>query len=249
MADDDAFELHGADRASSMLITCEHASPALPAPLVLAEADRPWFETHWAFDIGAATVARRLADRRQCTAILSKFSRLVCDPNRDATNPTWIRTEIEGHPLSFNQDIDAAERERRRLSYHDPYHAVIDRLLGQRIPSGADIPLLSIHSFTPVYAGEDRSMELGILFDRYAPIAERLAGELRREGFVTALNAPYSGMDGVIFAAQRHGTAHNVVYLEIEVRQDLIADEAEAEVVADRIGEALDRLKLRARPR
>ena len=246
---DDAFEIHGVGRTSSMVITCEHASPAIPAPLVAEAADLPWLETHWAYDIGAATVSRRLADRRECVAVLSTFSRLVCDPNRDATDPTWIRTEVEGHALGFNQGVDAAERERRRTHYHDPYHAVIDELLAQRTPSGADVPLLSIHSFTPVYEGEDRSMEVGILFDRYQPIAERLALELGREGFTTALNAPYSGMDGLIFAAQRHGQAHNVVYLELEVRQDLIGDEASAIAVADRIGAALDRLQVRQRPR
>lgn len=232
-----------------MLVTCEHASAAVPPPLSPSADDAPWLETHWAYDIGAASVARRLADLAGSVAVLARFSRLVCDANRDVGDPTWIRASVDGHALSFNHAIDEAERERRHSCYHAPYHAEIDRLLRERTPSGADVLLLSIHSFTPVYEGEDRSMEVGVLFDRHAPIAERLEVELRREGFATALNAPYSGMDGLIFAAQRHGVAHNVVYLELEVRQDLIADHAAAVATADRIAAALDRLRVRAGPR
>ena len=245
----EGFEIHGEGRTGPMVITCEHASNALPPPLSASASDRAWLETHWGHDIGAASVARRLADRSGSVAVLATFSRLVCDPNRDPGNPTWIRTEIEGQPLSFNQGLDAAERTRREQLYQRPYHAAIDGLLRARTPAGGDVLLFSVHSFTPEYQGEDRSMELGLLFDRYAPIAARFEGYLRDEGFATALNAPYSGMDGMIFAAQRHGVEHNVVYLELEIRQDLLVDESSALAVADRIGRALDRLQLRSQPR
>ncbi|NVB39000.1 N-formylglutamate amidohydrolase [Pseudenhygromyxa sp. WMMC2535] len=245
----DAFEIHGEGREGPMVITCEHASARVPAPLSTSDSDRAWLETHWGYDIGAATVARRLADRSGSVAVLARYSRLVCDPNRDTDDPTWIRTHVEGQPLSFNQDLDAEERDRRARRHHAPYHAAVDRLLAQRLPRGGDVLLFSVHSFTPVFAGAVRPMELGVLFDRHAAVAERFAGLLDEQGFHTALNEPYSGMDGVIFAAQHHGAAHDVVYLELEVRQDLISDAAAAIAVADRVGAALERLRLRTKSR
>ena len=65
-------------------------------------------------------------------------------------------------------------------------------------------------------------MEIGVLFDSYDAVAQRLAEQFELQGFVTALNEPYSGLKGMMTVARRHGTAHGVIYLELELRQDLI---------------------------
>ncbi len=59
------------------------------------------------------------------------------------------------------------------------------------------------------------------------------------EGFAVELNAPYSGFDGLIYSARRHGLEHGIEYLELEVRQDLIDTPAAAERVGLRIARAL----------
>jgi predicted N-formylglutamate amidohydrolase len=82
--------------------------------------------------------------------------------------------------------------------------------------------LLSVHSFTPIWNGRMRAMDMGVLFDKFEPIAQRLAEELTKEGFQTALNEPYSALDGLNYAVSRHGTAHGLVYLELEMNQSLI---------------------------
>ena len=102
----------------------------------------------------------------------------------------------------------------------------------------------AIHSFTPVYLGQSRPMEVGVLFDAYHEAAWRLEGALAEAGFATALNAPYSGMDGLIYSARRHGRAHGLVYLELEVRQDLIDTPARAAAVAERLAPALHTLQV-----
>ena len=130
---------------------------------------------------------------------------------------------VQGHAFSFNRGVDGAERERRRARYFDPYHAAIDRALAARAASGTEVRLCSIHSFTPVYDGCARPMEVGVLFDDHEAHAERLVGALAGEGFAVARNEPYSGFAGLIYSARRHGRAHGVVYLELEVRNDLIA--------------------------
>jgi predicted N-formylglutamate amidohydrolase len=239
-----AYEICGDPAAAGpLVITCEHASAQIPEPLRASPADRPWLVTHWALDIGAATVARELVRLSGSMGLLARASRLICDLNRPPDHPEWILREIEGHELSFNQALGPAERERRRLTYFMPYHQAVDVLLSERLTRGPLSQLLTIHSFTPKLGDEVRTMELGLLFDeQHVQRANKLASLLRHEGFVSALNEPYDGFDGVsIYSVWRHGTAHGVPYIEIEVRQDLIGTPARARAVAGRIWPALER--------
>lgn len=232
-----------------LVVTCEHASRRVPAPLVTSAEDARWLDTHWGWDIGAAALTRELVTRKSCCAVLARFSRLVCDANRAVGDDTFIRREIEGDTLSFNRDLTEAEIARRIDAYHAPYHALVDQCLGERVARGGDVVLFSIHSFTPVFDGQRREMEMGVLFDRFEPIAQRFAGHLTDVGFRTALNAPYSGKDGMMYAMSLHGQSHGVVYLELEVRQDLLSTPADIADVADRLCDALTALQVRVTER
>jgi predicted N-formylglutamate amidohydrolase len=220
------------------VFTCEHASNALPE-WEPAEPDRALLADHWGWDVGAADLTRALARLTGSCAVLSRFSRLVCDPNRHPDEASFVVEAIDGEPVSFNQGMDAAERRRRRERYFDPYHDAIDRSVRARRALGTPVRLCAVHSFTPVFLGRARPMEVGVLFDAHDLHAWRLEGALADQGFETALNAPYSGFDGLVYSAQRHGRAHDLVYLELEVRQDLVDTREKAEAVARRIACAL----------
>jgi len=220
------------------VFTCEHATRLLPE-WEPEPADLPLLEDHWGWDVGAADLARALIPATGSCGVLSRFSRLVCDPNRDPCEPSFVVEEVDGHRFSFNRALTDEERVRRRERYHDPYHEAIDRTLRQRLEVGTPVRLCSIHSFTPTYLGRVRPMEVGVLFDAHDEAAWRLEGALAEQGFECVLNAPYSGYDGLIYAAQRHGRAHDLVYLELEVRQDLIDTARAAHAVGSRITRAL----------
>lgn len=232
-----------------MLVTCEHASARIPRPLTTVDEDLGWLETHWAIDLGAAQVAREIIQRSKSMGILARFSRLVCDVNRPPEHPDWIREELEGYPLSFNRTVDAAEHQRREETYWHPYHDSIDRVMTERLALGADVVLLSIHSFTPEFEDVHRSMEIGILYDSHEAVAVRLGKLFEADGFRTALNEPYSGREGMCFAAHRHGETHGVLYLELEVRQDLIDSVPKARLIGRRIADVMMRLGVRERRR
>jgi predicted N-formylglutamate amidohydrolase len=221
------------------VFSCEHATNELPEWEPLA-SERETLAAHWGWDIGAADLTRALAEQTGSCAVLSRFSRLVCDPNRDPQEPSFVLDAIDGVPLSWNRDVDSAERRRREARYFDPYHDAIDHTLARRRALGSEPRLCSIHSFTPVYLGLARPMEVGVLFDAWDEHAWRLEGALAAEGFAAVLNAPYSGLDGLIYSANRHGRAHGLVYLELEVRQDLIDEPAKVRSVALRIARALE---------
>jgi len=229
------------------VFTCEHATNLLPEWEPEA-GERATLAAHWGWDIGAADLTRELARLTGSCAVLSRFSRLVCDPNRDPQEPSFVVPAIDGVPLSWNRAVDAAERRRRTDRYFDPYHEAIDRALRTRVAAGGEVRLCSIHSFTPVYLGQSRPMEVGVLFDSWDEHAWRLQGALAAEGFAARQNAPYSGLDGLIYAASRHGRAHGLVYLELEVRQDLIDEPAKVGTVASRIARALDSFRPPAAP-
>jgi len=234
----DAYEIAGDPAAGPLLFTCEHAARRLPE-WEAEPADLPLLEDHWGWDVGAAELTRELARRCGSGALLSRFSRLVCDPNRAPDEPSFVVREVAGHALSWNRAVDDAERARRRARYFEPYHAAIDRALANRAAAGPEVRLCSIHSFAPVFDGRARAMEVGVLYDDHEPHAHCLADALALEGFAVAHNEPYSGFAGLIYSARRHGRAHGVVYLELEVRNDLIAAPEKARAVAERIARAL----------
>jgi len=241
----EAFEiLRG--REAPFLFTCEHASNRVPAPLTTADADRQWLESHWGWDIGIPPMARAMLERLGGSAVLARFSRLVCDPNRRPDAETLIRTHIHDEPLSFNRGLHAGERQRRLDALHGPYHGAVHAEATRLAP--ADPLLLSLHSFTPELDGAVRPMELGVLFHEWEPQARDLRDRLAGAGFSVALNEPYSGRGGLIYAIRRHGLTHDRVFLELEVRQDLLADEGRARQVGARVAEALAGWRWRAGP-
>lgn len=224
---DDAFEVRPGD--GGLLLTCEHASARLPAGWRWPERDARLHGTHWTFDLGAAELTHELSTSLRSAAVLSTFTRLLVDPNRADHDPSLFRTHADGLPVELNARLDDSEIRRRLERYWSRYHEAVDR---EAARTSAPV-LLSVHTFTPVYEGAPRAMEVGVLFDREETLAESLAETLRAEGFVVAMNEPYSGKEGLMYAAERHAGAHGKHALELEVRQDLaVRPEVRARVVA-----------------
>lgn len=214
--------------SAPVFLTCEHASQELPPPFSWPEDDAWLVDTHWAYDLGAAQLTRELARELGAGAVLSRFSRLLIDPNRSEDARDAIRATAEGRTIFLNRDIDESER-LRRLEMARAYHAAIDEALS----SDAAPIVLSIHTFTPLYEGVRRTVEVGVLFDEEDALAERVRDTLAQHGFHALLNEPYSGKLGLIYSADRHARRHGRRALELELRQDLACDaEARARLIA-----------------
>ena len=109
----------------------------------------------------------------------------------------------------------------------------ISALLDRRTAHGVKSSLISIHSFTPVYKGKPRSVELGILHDRDAALSSRLI-----KGFPNVdarLNEPYGPKDGVLHSLNMHGFARGLQHAMIEIRNDLITAERGQDEWAQRL--------------
>jgi predicted N-formylglutamate amidohydrolase len=199
-----------------LLLLCEHASNALVDGVAAGPGDDRILASHWGWDPGAAALTEWLADALGCPAVLSACSRLQVDVNRPLTAPDLHREHAEGHALTFNRALTPVQVAARRALWHDYHHAV-----EQQIAASQPVVLVSIHSFTRVYLDQVRTLELGVLFDHpNAARARRFARHV--PSLKVEMNAPYSGMDGMIFSVHRHGVAAGVAYLELELRNDLL---------------------------
>jgi predicted N-formylglutamate amidohydrolase len=221
-----------------LLFVCDHASNALP-PGALG-LDPVLLSTHIAYDIGAASVTRTLAGTYGAPAVLGAWSRLLIDLNRGPDDPTLVMKLSDGSIIPGNvlgnRDADAAEVARRIQAYHAPYHAAIAAAL-DRI--GNDAVIVSMHSFTPAWKGRPRPWEVGVLYDRDTRLAAPLMTRLAEAGFVVGDNEPYSGaLEGDTL--WQHGTMRGLPHVLIEMRQDLVASDEQAQAFASRLKPVLD---------
>ena len=223
---------------SPLVITCEHASRRLPAGIPrtgLAEL----LACHRGWDIGVWEVAREVSRRLAATAIGGRYSRLFVDLNRDPSDPTLMLTEVDGRPVPINRRLTPREAGRRVRLAHAPYHAEIDRQMARRSAARVSPLLISFHSFTPVLNPARRRFDVGVLFADHAPLARRLGAALVRQGFSLRFNRPYSGLEGLIYAAARHGSFHRVPYLELEFNQKLLGTPPRCRIVGARAAGAI----------
>lgn len=243
------FEVIGRNRTSPWLLTCDHASNAVPptvsdGDLGLSAAN---MGRHIAYDIGADGVTRWLSRLLNAPAILCKFSRLVIDPNRGEEDPTLLMQVSDGTVIEGNRRLSEEERKRRLNCFYRPYHAEISSLIAE---SAEQTVYVAIHSFTPSLNGrQTRPWDIGVLYsdkdERFArPLIERLEKE---SDLCIGRNEPYSGAlhgDSVDRHALRTGRPNAL----IEFRHDLIetkdAQRAWAERVAPILAEALECMEL-----
>lgn len=218
----EAVEEIDGDFDGRLVFTCEHASAHLPEPWRWPEEDRWVVDTHWASDIGAAAFTRRVAQLMNAPAVLSRFSRLLIDPNRPLDSDTLFRQNADGRTVHLNEALLDAERARRIDRFYHPYHAAVSAMVER---SRGDT-VFSIHTFTDTYEGDARVLELGVLFDHDEEPAQRLVRHLEAAGFHALANEPWSGKAGLAYSPVRHAREFGRRALEIEARQDLIVDES-----------------------
>jgi predicted N-formylglutamate amidohydrolase len=242
----EAFLLEGEDgpavlvndggRSSHVLI-CEHASNLLPkalGSLGLSDSD---LQRHIAWDIGAAQVARRLSRLMDAPLVLQRYSRLAYDCNRPPDAADAMPEISETTPIPGNRNLSPADKMARVGEIYRPFHAAVADLLDRRATDGVRSLVVTVHSFTPVYKGQRRDVELGILHDRDTRLSATLITSF--SGVDARLNQPYDPKQGVFHTLTMHAAARGLPHVMIEIRNDLIADERGQSEWAERLSAAL----------
>ena len=234
--------------ASPFLFTCDHYGRLLPEKLGNLGLPERELSRHIAYDIGIAGVAEQLAALVDAHLIAQRYSRLVIDCNRPLEAASSIPRLSEATIIPGNEALAAHEIAPRRREIFDPYHkriaAVIDRRLGEKRPT----VLVSLHSFTPVYAGVARPWHIGTLYHHDTTLPPLLLRALRAEGdLVVGDNEPYAVSDVTDYTIPVHGEARGLINSGIEIRQDLIADQSGQQQWAVRLARILNEIEAQLR--
>ncbi|MBV7565823.1 N-formylglutamate amidohydrolase [Pseudomonas sp. PDM27] len=206
----------------AVILVCEHASAFIPPELdglgLTDEAARQ----HIAWDIGALALAESLSEALGATLISANYSRLLIDLNRplEALDSIPVRSEI--YDVLGNQRLDGATRQYRQERLFKPFHQKLSELIDARLAMGREVRVIGVHSFTPVYHGQPRAVEVGILFDRAHTYAHTLIQGLAAHDLKVAANEPYEINPLEDMTVPFHGDQRGINAALIEVRNDLL---------------------------
>lgn len=238
----ESFEITRFGADTPLLFICDHATNIVPSfvnggALGVDDAD---MSRHIAYDIGAREVTFKLAERFKAPAIMTRFSRLVIDPNRGEDDPTLIMKLYDRTVIPANRDIDASAREERLARLYRPYHNALQAEIEAIEAKHGETILVSIHSFTKQLAGKPpRPWQIGLLSAEDRRLTDFVMQALEGQSLTIGDNEPYAGklpndtMDKHALRQNRHHTL-------VEFRNDLIADEAGQAEWAEIFGAALE---------
>lgn len=226
--------------SAAAVLICDHASSVVPRALKCLGVPDCELLRHIGWDIGAAAVTRGLAERLDAPALLAGYSRLVIDLNRQPGDPTSIPPVSDGTAIPANQGLSDAVVQARLDELFWPYHHAITETIGRQWRhSGRPPVLIAVHSFTPVMDGAARPWHVGILWNHDPRLAVPLIRRLRERGdLVVGDNEPYSGRS-LAYTTERHAAAAGLPHAGLEIRQDLISDDAGAARWVGILAEAL----------
>ncbi len=218
---------------SPFVLICEHASHTMPKRLGTLGLPESELARHIAWDIGAEKVGRLLSRLIDAPLLLQRYSRLAYDCNRPPESPDAIPEVSELTTIPGNRRLSPEDRLLRAREIYRPFHDGVSMVLDRRAAGGQTSLVVSIHSFTPVYKGKPRSVELGILHDRDTTLSAKLIKSF--PNIDARLNEPYGPKDGVLHTLNLHGFARGLQHAMIEIRNDLVATERGQDEWAQRL--------------
>lgn len=209
-----------------ILLVCDHASCLFPRSLGDMGLDPFARRCHLAIDIGAGPLTERLAESLSVTAVVQNYSRLVVDCNRQLMDPGAFLEYGDGILVPGNRNLHQADKDLRASALYWPYHRAIDEQVERLRKVGPPPAFISIHSFTPVLNGESRAWQIGVLWDKDQRLREIFLEGFRAAGYYVGDNVPYSGKAPQDFTIDHHAEESGLPHIGIEIRQDLIDDDA-----------------------
>jgi predicted N-formylglutamate amidohydrolase len=233
-------EIENAGATGPWLIVCEHASNVFPSPWGELGLGAEAREAHIAWDPGALALARGLAARLDAPLVAARVSRLIYDQNRPPDAPGAMAARSELWDVPGNRGLTAQARQARVASVYLPFHAALGGQVARMLAGGLHPALVTVHSFTPLWYGQPREVECGVIHDTDPMLARAvLAAARRRTGLRAELNAPYSAADGVTHTLKLHATPHGLPHAMLEIRNDLLASPSAAAAMADTLAPVL----------
>jgi predicted N-formylglutamate amidohydrolase len=231
-----ALEILDGHHDRGLVLLGDHAMNLLPERYGRLGLPESAFARHIAYDIGIEGLVRSLSEKLGVPAVLGGFSRLLIDPNRGEDDPTLIMKISDGAVIPSNHPITEEEWNARIATFHRPYHNAVSETIAATAAATSKAPLvLSLHSYTPAWKGVPRPWHAAVLWDTDHRAVAPLLDMLRADpDLVVGDNEPYDGaLKGDTM--YRHCMIPGIAHALLEVRQDLIGDEAGIAAWAERL--------------
>lgn len=240
-----AVVIEGAvDAAPAVIVICEHASNRMLPPWT--NADAALRASHAAHDPGALGLALGLGPllAQACggaEVIAAPFSRLIYDLNRSPDRPDACPVQSEIHHIALNEGLAPSDRLARMQALYLPFHDLVRARIARALVMGQNPVILTVHSFSPVWHGQQRGVEFGVIHDDKPALARQIAEAAAGLGLVTAMNAPYAAADHVTHTLRLHALPYGLENAMLELRNDLIATPEQQAALAARLAPVLIR--------
>ncbi len=208
-----------------ILLSCEHGGNRIPLPYqhLFVEA-QALLATHRGYDAGALALATILAERLAAPLVQSVISRLVVDLNRSSQSRNLFS--------QFTGQLDRPEKQKLLKKYYHPYRDQVQELVEVQLKQGIQVLHLSIHSFTPVWHGEVRPVEIGLLYDPARKPEQHFCRRLKQQlseilpELRIRSNTPYRGTaDGLVRSLRQICNENDYLGIELEINQVLLQED------------------------
>jgi len=239
--DPPVFTVERAQGTSAFVLTCDHAGREIPLKLARLGLSEHELSTHVAWDLGVAELGRRLSACLDAFLILHNYSRLAIDPNRPPTASDSIAVLSERTRVAANEGLSPSDARERFEQLVLPYHQRLGDELDARSARTQPTILVALHSFTPVYLDVTRPWHAGVLYGRDPRFGRLVLEQLRRnDALSVGDNEPYSVSDASDYTLIVHGEQRGIPHVGIEIRQDLLVSDSDAQRWAEQLAEALE---------
>jgi len=222
-------KVFNAEGQAPIVLICEHATNFMPASFEDLGLTKPQLQSHIAWDPGAIETAQMMAQLLDAPLIAAPVSRLIYDCNRPPESTSAMPLSSENQPIPGNANLSMVAKQQRVTDYYRPFEAAV----AQRVSLMGRPLLITVHSFTPVFLGQQRQVEIGILHDTDSRFADAFLQQTRLgDDFNIQRNQPYAATDGVTHTLKHHALSHGLANVMLEIRNDLIASPAQQQFMA-----------------
>ncbi len=224
-----------------VILICEHASACIPPEYDRLGLTPDLQRSHIAWDPGAFSVARTLSDRLDAPLIYQTVSRLLYDCNRPPDAESAIPSVSEIYDIPGNRNLSPGEKAQRVKRFYQPFQRALADLIKERSGGTHEPVLVTVHTFTPNYAGQQRHVDVGVLHDVDSRLADAVLAVMQdTPDLDVRRNEPYGPEDGVTHTLAEHAIPNHLLNVMVEIRNDLVADEGAQAAMGLRLADYLN---------
>ncbi len=209
-------------RTDSLLLTCEHGGNVIPHEYAhLFRGATRVVNSHRGWDPGALKLARFLGKFFKLPVYSVTWCRLLVESNRAPTNPRiWSQ---------YTAGLPAAARKKILDRYWWPHRREVEAQIKRKLAQGHRVMHIAVHSFVPVFHGERRNADIGLLYDSRRPHEKAFCCRWQEQ--LTTMkpeirvrrNYPYPGYtDGLCTWLRRRCPKDRYIGVELEINQAML---------------------------